>query len=175
MALETAGVERLIEWFTARSTVRFQYTEIPHLVEQLAVLAFAGDRRWPDHPERADTYRAELSHWLSEHDSGLESEFATLTAPGADPGAFINWLTRLIAHRTTIPAGDDDHLPDHRHDRRNGIYEWYDPATGSWRSRTWTGSHTADGPWTIPPPAGTRTGGRPTAPAPAEPADTPTR
>lgn len=143
MALETAGVEQLIEWFAAQSIVRFQFTEIPLLVEQLAVLVFSGDRCWPDHPEQADTYRAELSDWLSGHDSGLESEFVTLTAPGADPGAVINWLTRVIASRTTVPTGDDNHLLDHHHDRKNRIYEWYDWTSGSWRSQSWAGTHTA--------------------------------
>ncbi|GGN16224.1 hypothetical protein [Streptomyces fuscichromogenes] len=43
------------------------------------------------------------------------------------------------------PARDDSYGLDCRYDRRDGVYEWYDEASGTWEDQAWADEYTARG------------------------------
>lgn len=186
MALEVDDVERMMEWLADGSPVRSQYVEAGVLVEKLTALLFPGEPDWPSRKDQADAYRDTLTGWFA-GDSALESSFADLIRPDADPGVFVSWFARLVEEREAAaaatgfpnpnsdgtpgtawyrvdestgeylyaasaegpdwaayeqrryapPSRDDGYGLDCRYDWRDGVYEWYDPESGTWRSQDW--------------------------------------
>ncbi|MFI9274105.1 hypothetical protein ACIGXM_25865 [Kitasatospora sp. NPDC052896] len=160
MALETAHVERMMEWLAPDSPVRSEFTEADVLVEKLAALVFRAAADWPTQPQWADTYRDNLLDRFAQ-DSGRESQFVELTGPDAAPGVFVQWFLAVVIEwesradqdhehdaddadedgdeegRYSEPARDDDY------DHRDRVYQWYDEENQSWNDQTWADLYAA--------------------------------
>ena len=166
MSVERENVETVMQWLADGSPARSEHVGADALVEKLAVVVF-GESGWPENTGRADAYREYLQAWFA-GDAGRESQFARLTSPDSDAGAFIDWFLPVVLgwesqgaqnetqsagepalaapeeSRYSEPAHHDAYDLDYRYDQRDGVYEWYDEESGTWRDQAWADQHAAD-------------------------------
>jgi hypothetical protein len=122
-----------------------QATGAEAVTEDLAMLVFGGDAKWPDNTDRAADYAAAISPRLT---GETETRFIALTGEDGDPAAFIDWMMPVLKQWQAPAAGDeagqeDQGLsnPNYESDPTPGTqYYRHDPATG-----TYLYSDTADG------------------------------
>lgn len=167
MAVEAPNVQILMGWLAQDGHVRSEVAAAGMLAEKLAQVVFLGDAQWADRADQVDGYCDTLNAWLAA-DGGNEQQFIALTAPGADPAAFVDWFLQVVtewesrsagqqtgAQQTTgdpsaaepgrysEPARDDNYGLAYRYDSQSGVYEWYDEAGQTWRDQAWADQHAA--------------------------------
>ncbi|MFI9275291.1 hypothetical protein ACIGXM_31955 [Kitasatospora sp. NPDC052896] len=95
MAVESENVQRLQEWLAVGGPAQSVNAAAEVLAEKLAVVAFDGERGWPERSDRVDAYRDVLRARFAD-DSGSEYQFVELTSLEADPGILVDWFLPIV-------------------------------------------------------------------------------
>jgi hypothetical protein len=118
-----------IDWFLPVLGTR--ESRAPHVDAGTAQGAGQGSPGWPN-PNHDGTPGTEYYRFD-------EATRQHVYAADADAGEWVTYERR----RYTEPTRNEDYALDCRYDRRDGVYEWYDEATATWRNQAWATQRTA--------------------------------
>ncbi len=130
-----ANVAQLMEWLRSERAP----ADAVQLRDELAYLLFYGDPTWAYNQDSGSIsdYRSILAGWLT-HDSGEETRFIELTAPGISPDggleALVRWFTPVVENWKQWAKDTEGNVekglenPGFAADQTPGTeYYWYDP------------------------------------------------